>query len=138
MCENPACIIGFLCSVLACSLSRLLLTARALARRTFIFRQVILDLQTAVKELIENSLDAESTQIEVRLRNYGQTLIEVVDNGVGIREENYESVAVKHATSKLRDFDQLNNVASCSFGFRGEALSSLCALGSLRCVVCSL
>lgn len=87
--------------------------------------QVVLDLQSAVKELIENSLDAASTSIEVRFKNFGLDGFEVVDNGSGIKEEDYESVGLKHHTSKLETFDDLTTVTT--FGFRGEALSSLCA-----------
>ncbi|KAJ8597197.1 DNA mismatch repair protein MutL [Rhizopogon salebrosus TDB-379] len=89
--------------------------------------QVVIDLQTAVKELVENSLDAGATNIaEVRFLNYGLKTIEVVDNGCGIAPKDYESVALKHHTSKLAAFEDLSTVLT--FGFRGEALSSLCAL----------
>ncbi|TFK38593.1 hypothetical protein BDQ12DRAFT_651711 [Crucibulum laeve] len=88
--------------------------------------QVVIDLQTAVKELVENSIDAGATNIEVRFKNYGLKSIEVVDNGCGIAEEDYESIALKHHTSKLESFIDLTTVRT--FGFRGEALSSLCAL----------
>ncbi|KAF8881693.1 histidine kinase-like ATPase [Gymnopilus junonius] len=88
--------------------------------------QVVIDLQTAVKELLENSIDAGATSIEVRFKNYGLTSIEVVDNGSGIAEEDYESIALKHHTSKLETFTDLTTIRT--FGFRGEALSSLCAL----------
>ncbi|KZV71466.1 DNA mismatch repair protein MutL [Peniophora sp. CONT] len=87
--------------------------------------QVITDLRTAVKELVENSLDAKATSIEVRLKDSGLTLIEVVDNGEGIAPEDYANVALQHATSKLSSFEDLTSLNS--FGFRGEALFSLCA-----------
>ncbi|KZT30069.1 DNA mismatch repair protein MutL [Neolentinus lepideus HHB14362 ss-1] len=88
--------------------------------------QVVIDLQTAVKELVENSLDAGATNIEVRFKDYGLKSIEVVDNGSGIAPEDYDGVALKHHTSKLSSFEDLSTVTT--FGFRGEALSSLCAL----------
>ncbi|KAG8215650.1 hypothetical protein J3R82DRAFT_7521 [Butyriboletus roseoflavus] len=88
--------------------------------------QVVIDLQTAVKELVENSLDAGATSIEVRFQNYGLKTIEVVDNGCGIAPKDYDNVALKHYTSKLSSFEDLSRVLT--FGFRGEALSSLCAL----------
>ncbi|KIJ62451.1 hypothetical protein HYDPIDRAFT_94452, partial [Hydnomerulius pinastri MD-312] len=88
--------------------------------------QVVIDLQTAVKELVENSVDAGATNIEVRFHNYGLKSIEVIDNGSGIASKDYESIALKHYTSKLASFEDLSRVLT--FGFRGEALSSLCAL----------
>ncbi|KAJ3130377.1 Mismatch repair endonuclease pms2 [Nowakowskiella sp. JEL0407] len=91
--------------------------------------QVILDLAGAIKELIENSLDANATNIEVRIKDSGLGGIEVIDNGTGIAPENFESVALKHYTSKIRTFEDLKSVSS--FGFRGEALSSLCAVSAL-------
>ncbi|KAJ9477995.1 DNA mismatch repair protein PMS1 [Pseudozyma hubeiensis] len=91
--------------------------------------QVVLDLQTAVKELIENALDASATNIAVNFRDYGADSFEVVDNGTGIDPSNYASVALKHYTSKLSSFSDLSLVRT--FGFRGEALSSLCALAKV-------
>jgi DNA mismatch repair protein PMS2 len=91
--------------------------------------QVILDLSTAVKELVENSLDAQASKIDILFKNHGESLIEISDNGFGIDKKDYKFIALKHFTSKLRDFGDLANVTS--FGFRGEALSSLCALCSL-------
>ncbi|KAH9886499.1 hypothetical protein C8Q73DRAFT_748955 [Cubamyces lactineus] len=88
--------------------------------------QVVVDLQTAVKELVENSLDAGATTIEVRFKNYGLESFEVIDNGSGIAPADYDSIALKHHTSKLSSFTDLEAVTT--FGFRGEALSSLCAL----------
>jgi signal transduction histidine kinase len=52
--------------------------------------QVVLDLATAVKELVENSLDAGATNVEIRLKEYGSALIEVADNGSGVSPDNYE------------------------------------------------
>ncbi|KAL4910019.1 hypothetical protein BDW74DRAFT_165279 [Aspergillus multicolor] len=92
--------------------------------------QVIVDLNSVIKELVENSLDASATSIEVRFRNNGLDLIEVQDNGSGIAPENYDNVALKHYTSKLSSYDDLLRLQT--FGFRGEALSSLCALSEFR------
>jgi DNA mismatch repair protein PMS2 len=63
------------------------------------------------------------------LKEYGSELIEVADNGAGIRQEDYEAVAAKYHTSKISTFDDVNSVES--FGFRGEALSSLCSVAQL-------
>ncbi|KAM6423910.1 mismatch repair endonuclease PMS2 [Liasis olivaceus] len=96
--------------------------------------QVVLNLSTAVKELVENSLDAGATNVEVKLKDYGADLIEVSDNGCGVEEENFAGLTLKHYTSKIQDFSDLINVET--FGFRGEALSSLCALSNVSVVTC--
>ncbi|KAI1784264.1 DNA mismatch repair protein MutL [Ganoderma leucocontextum] len=88
--------------------------------------QVVVDLQTAVKELVENSLDAGATSIEVRFKDHGLESFEVIDNGSGIPSQDHDYIALKHHTSKLASFTDLETVTT--FGFRGEALSSLCAL----------
>ncbi|KAL7151244.1 hypothetical protein ABFS83_04G018400 [Erythranthe nasuta] len=91
--------------------------------------QVILDLSSAVKELVENSLDAGATSVEISLKEYGQESFQVIDNGSGISPPNFKVLALKHHTSKLLDFPDLQSLKT--YGFRGEALSSLCALGDL-------
>ncbi|KAL8847510.1 MAG: hypothetical protein Q9221_007465 [Calogaya cf. arnoldii] len=94
--------------------------------------QVIVDLCSVVKELVENSLDAGATSIDVRFKGNGLDSIEVQDNGNGISKDNYETVALKHYTSKLSTYDDLSSLQT--FGFRGEALSSLCALSNFQVV----
>ncbi|CAN9508609.1 unnamed protein product [Ophioblennius macclurei] len=96
--------------------------------------QVVLTLATAVKELVENSIDAGATNVDVRLKESGTELVEVSDNGKGVEEANFEGLTLKHHTSKLRDFSDLIHVET--FGFRGEALSSLCALSNLSVITC--
>ncbi|TRZ04489.1 hypothetical protein DNTS_027556 [Danionella cerebrum] len=96
--------------------------------------QVVLSLATAVKELVENSLDAGAANVDIKLRDSGIELVEVSDNGKGVQETNFEGLTLKHHTSKLRDFSDLIHVET--FGFRGEALSSLCALSDLSVVTC--
>lgn len=113
--------------------------------------KVVLNLATAVKELVENALDAHATIVEVKLRDQGIESIEVSDNGEGVEECNFEGLskwfghllslvtellsyfliptAAKYHTSKLREFTDLECVET--FGFRGEALSSLCALSKM-------
>ncbi|KAL4715860.1 hypothetical protein ACJJTC_014592 [Scirpophaga incertulas] len=91
--------------------------------------QVVLSLAVAVKELVENALDAGATNIDIRLKNYGTELIEVADNGTGVTEDNFAALTFKYYTSKLKEYSDLLSVSS--FGFRGEALSSLCALSDL-------
>lgn len=92
--------------------------------------QVVVTLQACVKELVENALDAGATRIEVRIRENGSELLEVVDNGKGISPEDYGKVAQRHATSKIRDYDDLSKTLQ-TFGFRGEALSAIAAMGEM-------
>lgn len=96
--------------------------------------QVIVDLCSVVKELVENSVDAGATNIEVRFKNQGLDCIEVQDNGGGITPDNYETLALKHYTSKLSTYEDLTSLET--FGFRGEALSSLCALSKFSVLTC--
>uniref|UniRef100_A0A8D8JK48 Mismatch repair endonuclease PMS2 n=1 Tax=Culex pipiens TaxID=7175 RepID=A0A8D8JK48_CULPI len=91
--------------------------------------QVVLNLAIAVKELVENSIDAGATVVEVKLKDYGAELVEVVDNGSGVEQKNFEGMTAKYHTSKLREFSDLAGIET--FGFRGEALSSLCALADM-------
>ena len=82
-----------------------------------------------IKELIENSIDAGSTNIRVDLKNGGKRLIRVTDNGKGMDREDLELCVQSHATSKI---ERLEDFASLhSFGFRGEALASITAVSKL-------
>ncbi|CAJ1414915.1 unnamed protein product [Effrenium voratum] len=93
--------------------------------------QVVVTLQACVKELVENALDASARRIEVRLRENGAELLEVVDDGRGICAEDFEKVACRHATSKIREYTDLSSANFSTYGFRGEALSAICAMGDL-------
>lgn len=85
---------------------------------------------SVVKELVENSIDAGATQIDVRLQKGGCDLIEVTDNGSGMNLEDLELSVCRHATSKISKFEDLSHLAS--LGFRGEALPSIAAVASLK------
>jgi len=83
---------------------------------------------SAVKELVENALDAKATRIDVAIADGGKTLIRITDNGVGMTADDLPLALSRHATSKIDGTDLLN---IHSFGFRGEALPSLGAVGRL-------
>ena len=84
---------------------------------------------SAVKELIENSLDAGASRIEVEIENGGTSLIRVSDDGSGMSLEDAERAVTEHATSKIRTADDLASVIS--LGFRGEALHAIGAVSNL-------
>ncbi|KAA6403371.1 MAG: putative DNA mismatch repair protein MutL [Streblomastix strix] len=77
--------------------------------------QVIQDVNSAVKELVENSLDSQPHRIAVDLREYGLEQIQVIDDGEGIEEEDFNKLGVKHCTSKLSTFSGLNDITTHGF-----------------------
>ena len=82
-----------------------------------------------VKELVENALDAGATRIAVTLEDGGKELIRIADDGFGMTEDDLGRCWLPHTTSKIREVDDLDSVAS--FGFRGEALASMAAVAEL-------
>ncbi|MEW6015363.1 MAG: DNA mismatch repair endonuclease MutL [Candidatus Zixiibacteriota bacterium] len=85
-----------------------------------------------LKELVENSLDAGATRVDIVVEKSGTKLISVADNGCGIAAEQIEVAFARHATSKISDFSDLENLAS--YGFRGEALPSIASVSRTRLV----
>ena len=85
-----------------------------------------------VKELVENSIDAKATSIEVEIHKGGIKYIRVMDNGCGIKKDQVETAFMRHATSKLREIEDLYSIGT--MGFRGEALSSICAVSNVRVI----
>jgi DNA mismatch repair protein MutL len=87
---------------------------------------------SVVKELVDNSIDADARKITVRVREGGMSLIEVSDDGVGIPRSDMADVFTAHTTSKLESIDDLNTLMS--MGFRGEALSTIVAISSVTMI----
>lgn len=85
-----------------------------------------------IKELVENSLDAESSAITVEIRNGGKSYIRVTDNGCGIPSDEAELAFKRHATSKITTVSDLESIET--LGFRGEALASICAVSRVELI----
>ena len=84
---------------------------------------------SVVKELVENAVDAGADQITVVIQDAGRTLIQVIDNGCGMSPDQAVLCFERHATSKLHDAEDLQNILT--FGFRGEALASIAAVAEV-------
>ncbi len=89
---------------------------------------------SVIKELVENSIDAEATQITVEIQNGGVTFMRVTDNGCGISPSDVPKAFLRHATSKVALIDDLDAIAT--LGFRGEALASVAAVARVEMMTC--
>lgn len=85
---------------------------------------------SAVKELIENAVDAKSSKVQLIIKDAGSTLVQVIDNGSGMSKDDAELCFKKHATSKIKSSEDLFSISSK--GFRGEALSSIGAVSQVE------
>ena len=85
---------------------------------------------SVVKELLENSIDAEATQVQLIVREAGKNLIQVIDNGKGMSETDARMCFERHATSKIRTSDDLFKIRT--MGFRGEAMASIAAVSQVE------
>ena len=90
---------------------------------------------SVVKELLENCLDANADRVEIEVEQGGTKLIRIRDNGAGINKDDLGLALSRHATSKISNLDDLENIAS--LGFRGEALASICSVSRLELTSCS-
>ena len=87
---------------------------------------------SVVKELLENSIDAKSTKIKLVIKDSGKTLIQVVDNGFGMTKNDMKMSFLKHATSKIKNIDDVFSITS--MGFRGEALASISSISNVEMI----
>ena len=85
---------------------------------------------SVVKELVENSIDANAKNITIEVENGGISLIRVIDDGNGIKQDDVEIAFERHATSKIRSANDLEGVST--MGFRGEALASIAAISKIQ------
>uniref|UniRef100_A0A8D9AZR1 PMS1 protein homolog 1 n=1 Tax=Cacopsylla melanoneura TaxID=428564 RepID=A0A8D9AZR1_9HEMI len=91
--------------------------------------QIITSVSTAVKELMENAIDANATSIHINLIKQGLDLIEVKDDGCGIPSQDVPLICQAATTSKISNISDLDSLSS--YGFRGEALNALCQIGEV-------
>ena len=94
--------------------------------------EVIENPAAAIKEMVENSIDAGATSVTVEVKNGGKSLIKITDNGKGIAKDDLPLSIERHATSKLKQIEDLEKIDS--FGFRGEALASITSISKMTIV----
>ena len=94
--------------------------------------EVVENPAAAIKEMVENSIDAGATSVTVEVKNGGKALIKITDNGKGIARDDLPLAIERHATSKLRQIEDLDKIDS--FGFRGEALASISSISKMSII----
>lgn len=92
--------------------------------------EVITRPASCIKELLENSIDAGSTSISIKIENAGKKLMEIKDNGSGMSPDDAKTAFLRHATSKIKSIEDLNYIET--LGFRGEALASIASVANVE------
>jgi DNA mismatch repair protein MutL len=95
--------------------------------------EVIEDPSSVLRELLDNAIDAHSSEIDIEIKDSGFTLISLKDNGIGMSQENIKLAYLEHTTSKITHFNDILNLQT--HGFRGEALASICKVAKVS--ICS-
>ncbi len=90
---------------------------------------------SVIKELLENSIDAGATAVTVEIQHGGVTYMRVTDNGCGIERDDVKTAFLRHATSKVRTENDLNNIGT--LGFRGEALAAVSSVARVELLTCT-
>lgn len=90
---------------------------------------------SVIKELVENAIDAQATNVQIVLKDAGRTLIQVIDNGCGMSDTDARLAFERHSTSKIRNADDLFSLQT--MGFRGEALASIAAISHIELRTCA-
>ena len=90
---------------------------------------------SVIKELVENAIDAQATSVQIILKDAGRTLIQVIDNGVGMSDTDARLAFERHSTSKIREAEDLFSLQT--MGFRGEALASIAAISHIELRTCA-
>ena len=109
--------------------NRIKLLSEAMANR-IAAGEVVSRPESVVKELLENSIDAGANFITLIIKDAGKSLVQVIDNGSGMTKDDAELCFRRHTTSKIYNFDDLDNIRT--LGFRGEALASIAAVSQVE------
>ncbi|KAJ5080596.1 DNA mismatch repair protein mlh1 [Anaeramoeba ignava] len=94
--------------------------------------ELILSPSSVIKELIENSIDAKSSKIQIITKDKGMKTIKIIDNGIGIPQQNLETICTRFTTNKISKIEDLSHLQS--LGFRGEALASISCISHIEII----